>query len=115
MPKEDRLSKNTDAVMAITHCSRNHSSNLVLEVLRDNLCIVLIGIDIIKGGVQFFHHVQEVSGGIELNFKSKVVLQGWGAGAQALLLNGRTSVRAKSLNAQKKKYYRIQNQQVDLH
>ena len=39
--------------------------------------------------------MEEVSGGIGSNFKSKVALQGWNAEAQALLLNSRIFSESK--------------------
>ena len=47
----------------------------------------MMGVGTIEGGFQFFHHDQEVTGGIGSNFKCKVALQEWGTEAQALLLS----------------------------
>ena len=87
--KMDRLNRNTDAVVAITHCSRNPSSNMVLDYLNEDPHIVLLCVEQVTGDIALFHHVQEVSGGIGSNFKSKVCLNGWGSSSTALHLDDR--------------------------
>ena len=77
--KEDRPNKNADAVIAIIHYSRNYSTNLVINDFQEDTYIVLISAYIIEGSIQFFHLIQEVSGGMGSNSKFKAVLQSWGA------------------------------------
>ena len=76
--KVKRLSRNSDAVIAITNFSRKDNSNLVLGYLLDNPFIFLMEVRMIEGGIQFFHHTQEVTVRLGSNLKCKVGLQGWG-------------------------------------
>ena len=87
--KMDRLNRNTDAVVAIIHCSRNPSSNMVFDYLKDDPHLVMLSVEQVTGDIALLHHIQEVSGGIGLNFKSKACLKGWGSSATALQLEDR--------------------------
>ena len=85
----DRLNRNTDTVVVITYCSRNPSSNMVFNYLKDDPHLVILSVEQVMGDIALLNHIQEVSGGMEWNFKWKAYLKGWGSSAIALQLEDR--------------------------
>ena len=74
--KMERLSKNTDAVVAITDCTQNGHQSMALDYLKDDPHIVLLSAEQVTRNISSLHHIQEVSGGIGSNFKSKACMKG---------------------------------------
>ena len=81
----ETLNKHSNAVISITYS--NNSGPQVLEHLRNNRKIILLGQNVVSEEMFLVHHVEEVSGGIGSSFKALVCLQGFGTKATPLQLN----------------------------
>ena len=70
------LNRHIDQVVAITSSGNNGPQ--VIEHLRTNDAIVLLGQSQVSGEILLVHHLTEISGGIGSSFKAIVCLQGFG-------------------------------------
>ena len=80
---------NMNVVVIITHYSLNISFNIVFDYFKDDQYLVMLSTEQVTGDIMFFHHIQEISGWVGSNFKSKLYLKGWGLSATALQLEDR--------------------------
>ena len=68
------LNKCSNAFISIAHSDK--SSTKVLEKLRNNKQVVLLGQNQVSEEIFLAHYVEEISGGMGLSFKGIVCLQG---------------------------------------
>ena len=60
---------------------------MVFHYLKDDPCIALLTVEKVTGSISVLHHVQQDSGGIGSNFKSKACTKGWESSATGLQLD----------------------------
>ena len=83
----DRLNRHAQDVIKISHFEASPSASYMLEKLRNDPTITMIGQSQVTQELFLMHHLEEISGGIGSSFRSLACLQGWGVKATPLQIS----------------------------